>query len=222
MDTYFYFQELSNTEELIKEIPKHWERHDDLIIFPINSFSSPIWATLNPEFWHKMGKILKAERLGKKSVISNDNFRSPHVQIFLGSDNLWATRKENGIFYTWNFTKSMFSVGNISEKQRISKFNCQNQIVVDLFAGIGYFTLSYLIHSKAAHVFACEWNPEAVKALKINLQKNKVQPEKCTVLEGDNRETCPQNVADHVNLGLLPDRYSSNVFRDSKFSQNSV
>ena len=39
--------------------------------------------------------------------------------------------------------------------------------------------------------------------MKLNLTKNKVS-EKCLVLEGDNRENCPKNVADHVNLGLLP------------------
>ena len=69
--------------------------------------------------------------------------------------------------------------------------------------GIGYFTLTYLIHAKAKFVYACEWNPEAVKALKLNLVKNKVN-EKCVVLQGDNRQNCPKNVADHVNLGLLP------------------
>lgn len=39
--------------------------------------------------------------------------------------------------------------------------------------------------------------------MKLNLAKNKVQ-DKCQVLVGDNRETSPSNVADHVNLGLLP------------------
>ena len=42
----------------------------------------------------------------------------------------------------------MFSVGNITEKQRVGKFNCKGQTIVDLFAGIGYFTLSYLIHAQ--------------------------------------------------------------------------
>jgi len=42
--------------------------------------------------------------------------------------------------------------------------------VVDLFAGIGYFTLPYLVHAGALHVHACEWNPAAVEALKKNLK----------------------------------------------------
>ncbi len=44
------------------------------------------------------------------------------------------------------------------------------QVVVDLFAGIGYFTLPYLVHAGAAHVHACEWNPAAVEALRKNVK----------------------------------------------------
>ena len=29
----------------------------------------------------------------------------------------------------------MFSSGNITEKMRVAKFNCTNQVVLDLFAG---------------------------------------------------------------------------------------
>ena len=188
--------------ELSPDLPKHWEKHDDLIIFPINAFQNPIWKSIPSGFWTDLGVLLKAQRLAQKSIISDDEFRSPQIQMLLGQ-NTWATKKENGIYYTWNITKSMFSVGNITEKQRIAQFQCKGQTIVDLFAGVGYFTLTYLIHSKADFVYACEWNPEAVKALKLNLAKNKVQ-DKCQVFAGDNRDTCPQGVADHVNLGLLP------------------
>lgn len=82
-------------------------------------------------------------------------------------------------------------------------FFSPGEVVVDLYAGIGYFTLPFLVHAGAAHVYACEWNPAAVEALKRNLLLNKVQ-EKCTLLEGDNRETCPLGIADRVNLGLIP------------------
>jgi len=42
----------------------------------------------------------------------------------------------------------MFSSGNITEKLRVSKFDCTDQVVVDLYAGIGYYTLPYLVHTK--------------------------------------------------------------------------
>ena len=33
------------------------------------------------------------------------------------------------------------------------------EVVVDLYAGIGYYVLPLLVHHGAAHVHACEWNP---------------------------------------------------------------
>jgi len=54
-------------------------------------------------------------------------------------------------------------------------------------AGIGYFTLPYLVHAGAAHVYACEWNPDAVESLQKNLALNRVQ-HRCTVLFGDNKQ----------------------------------
>ena len=53
-------------------------------------------------------------------------------------------------------------------------------------------------------MFACEWNPISVTALRHNLDQMGMS-DKCTVLQGDNRIVCPKNVADRVNLGLIPE-----------------
>lgn len=51
-------------------------------------------------------------------------------------------------------------------------------------------SVSYSIHGPlrggAKHVYACEWNPNALDALRHNLQVNHVE-DRCTILEGDNR-----------------------------------
>lgn len=60
-------------------------------------------------------------------------------------------------------------------------------ILLFFFAGIGYFTLPYLIHAKASLVYACEWNPDAIEALNRTLIVNKVE-DKCIVFEGDCRK----------------------------------
>jgi tRNA wybutosine-synthesizing protein 2 len=81
----------------------------------------------------------------------------------------------------------MFCSGNISEKLRISSFDCSNEVVVDLFAGIGYFTLPYLVNARARFVHACEWNPRAVEALKRNMALNKIEATRFEIREGDCR-----------------------------------
>ena len=98
----------------------------------------------------------------------------------------------------------MFSAGNVTEKIRVANFDCRGQTVVDLFAGIGYFTLPYLLKAKCEFLHACEWNPDSILALRKNLRENGVPECKYEIHEGDNRVACPQNVADRVNLGLIP------------------
>jgi tRNA wybutosine-synthesizing protein 2 len=97
----------------------------------------------------------------------------------------------------------MFSFGNIREKIRVSRLNCENEVIVDLFAGIGYFSIPFAVHSKAKLIHCCEWNPNAIIALNKNLELNRVS-HKCVVHFGDNRLVCPTNVADRVYFGLIP------------------
>ena len=38
----------------------------------------------------------------------------------------------------------MFSSGNTTERQRMGRLQCAGETVVDLYAGIGYYTLPFL------------------------------------------------------------------------------
>ncbi|XP_038052682.1 tRNA wybutosine-synthesizing protein 2 homolog [Patiria miniata] len=187
--------------ELREEIPAVWEKHEDLVLLPQLSFRSSVWQRcLN--LWPLVARALGGQRLARKGRIKQDEFRSPRVELLLGNDG-WVEHRDNGIRYTYDVTHCMFSVGNITEKMRVAHFDCRGETVVDLYAGIGYFTLPYLVYAKAAVVHACEWNPDAVMALKKNLVLNGVQ-DRCIVHQGDNKKVCPRGVADRVNLGLIP------------------
>ncbi|XP_013389560.1 tRNA wybutosine-synthesizing protein 2 homolog [Lingula anatina] len=184
------------------DIPKHWEKHGDMVVLPDHCFKNDFWRHCGPQLWETVARILGAKRLAKKSVISQDGFRTPQVELLLGKDG-WVTHIDNQIKYSYDVTRCMFSAGNITEKLRVAHFHCEGETVVDLYAGTGYFTLPYLIHAKARLVHACEWNPDAADALRKNLHLNGVA-ERCIVHQGDNRLVCPKGVADRVNLGLIP------------------
>lgn len=66
------------------------------------------------------------------------------MEILVG-DNGWVDHRENGILYSFNATKCMFSWGNLSEKLRMGHLDCKDEVIVDLFAGIGYFVLPFLV-----------------------------------------------------------------------------
>ena len=197
-------------EEAVKEIcggrlpgdlPRRWERFSDVAIVPRGSFEGDGWPSGEP-LWEAVAGALGAKRLARMGEVSGD-FRESGVEMLLGDDD-WVVRRESGVDYGYPMTQCMFSAGNVNERRRMGEVASEGEVVVDLYAGIGYYTLPALVHGgSTAH--ACEWNPEAVKALRWGLEANGVG-DRCTIHDGDNRITAQSlgGVADRVFLGLLP------------------
>ncbi|NXP71642.1 TYW2 protein, partial [Ramphastos sulfuratus] len=214
------------SEELERDVPCAWQRHGNLVMLSEDSFRAALWEKLGPALWETVASALGAQRLARQGRVLPDGMRSPSVTLLLGQDG-WVEHMDNGIRYTFDVTKCMFSAGNITEKLRVASLPCSGEVLVDLYAGIGYFTLPYLVHAEAAFAHACEWNGHAVEALRRNLALNGVQ-DRCRVYHGDSRQVCSatqpqtpyphvaytspslsfqlelQDVADRVNLGLIP------------------
>ncbi|XP_075691726.1 tRNA wybutosine-synthesizing protein 2 homolog isoform X2 [Rhinoderma darwinii] len=177
------------TRSLERDLPHSWQQHGDMVVLSEDCFCNPIWKQLGDELWSSVACSLRVNRLAKQGRVLNDGVRSPNVTVLLGN-NGWVEHVDNGIRYTFDLTKCMFSAGNIVEKQRVASLRCSEEIVIDLYAG-------------AAFVHACEWNPDAITALQKNLDINKVS-HKCQIHEGDSSQLLLHDVADRVNLGLIP------------------
>ena len=137
--------------------------------------------------WAALARAVGARRLGVQGEVEESLHRKSTARLVwpeAGASG-WTVVRENGVLYGLDVTRSMFASGNGSEKRRVGRFDCRGQVVVDLYAGIGYFTLPYLVHAGAAHVHACEWDDDALSALRKNLIDNGVA-DRCTVHAGDN------------------------------------
>lgn len=189
--------------ELLEHLPTRWERLGDIVVLPVTCFKDTIWDTLGKEFWPIVAESLGTKRLARQGPVAPTGTRDSTLEIVFGDGGGWVDHRENGVTYSFDATKCMFSWGNLSEKLRVGRLDCRGETVVDLFAGIGYFVLPFLVRAHAKLVYACEWNPHAIEALKRNLRINSVD-NSCIVLEGDNTTTAPKGVADRVSLGLLP------------------
>lgn len=88
----------------------------------------------------------------------------------LKSTAFWCSAYQNGIYQYWAPIHTMFSRGNIKEKRRVLDFKNIN-IVIDLYAGIGYFSFSYL-KSAASSLFAWEINPWSIEGFTRGCEKN--------------------------------------------------
>tara|TARA_B100001142_G_scaffold326065_1_gene380834 strand:+ start:1326 stop:2438 length:1113 start_codon:yes stop_codon:yes gene_type:complete len=194
-------------EHVLELIPTKWERLDDLILFPKEAFTESDWVDIIEDgfdFYEQIAQVLQARRIGRQQPIANDTIRSSQMELLLG-DSGWVEVKDNGLFYGFDACKVMYSSGNVTERHRMGSLNAEGEIIVDAFAGIGYYSLPLLVHGKATHVHACELNPESIKALKWAARKNNVS-KSITIHEGNNQSTLPnlRGIADRVLLGLLP------------------
>ncbi|XP_027746223.1 tRNA wybutosine-synthesizing protein 2 homolog isoform X2 [Empidonax traillii] len=190
------------SEEMERDVPRAWQRHGDLVLLSEDSFKAALWESLGPALWETVASALGARRVARQGRVLPDGMRTPSVTLLLGQDG-WVEHVDNGIRYTFDVTKCMFSPGNITEKLRVASLPCSGEVVVDLYAGIGYFTLPFLVHAGAAFVHACEWNVHAVEALRRALALNGVQ-DRCRIHHGDSRQLELRDTADRVNLGLIP------------------
>lgn len=186
------------------EIPKKWERFSDIAILPSGSFRDEDWEDIvGPDLWKAVARGLNVERLGVMGEVTG-KIRKSGVEMLLGDDD-WVVRRENGVDYGYHVTKCMFSAGNVNERRRMGEIARRGEVVVDLFAGIGYYSLPILVHSEVEHVHCCEWNNDAVESLEWGIERNNVSS-LCTVHRGDNREASKSigKVANRVIMGLLP------------------
>jgi len=171
---------------------------------------------LNP-LLHKK-KILIAEKYSDllprvKSVYLNSGrvkgqFRTPeNIEFLVGIDNPIVKHKEHEVIYKFDITKIMFSMGNLSERRFLATLVKEGEVIVDMFAGIGYFSLPIAKHSKPKKIFSIELNPDSFKYLTENIKLNHFE-DIITPINGDSKI----EVIKLSNLGLKADRVIMGVF----------
>jgi tRNA G37 N-methylase Trm5 len=191
-----YFERLL---PLMDQPPSKWNILGNLVIFPKGS------CTGEEEYdWGKIAQVFGCKKIGIQDEINPGELRRSQLKLIHGNDG-WVSHQENFVIYEFDASKVMFSSGNITERRRMGQMDCEGEIIVDAYCGIGYYSIPFLARANAAHVHACEMNPDSIEALNKGLLCNRIQ-EKCTIHQGDNQSTLPnlREIADRVILGLIP------------------
>ncbi|KAK7195262.1 Met-10+ like-protein/Methyltransferase domain containing protein [Novymonas esmeraldas] len=112
---------------------------------------------------------------------------------------------ENGVLYSFDVSRVMFSSGNTTERMHFGAVAATGDVVVDMFAGIGYFTLPLAMHGGVAAIHALEKNPDSVDFIRLNAVLNRVDHLIHPVC-GDNREVGEAllGTCDRVLMGYIP------------------
>jgi tRNA wybutosine-synthesizing protein 2 len=129
-------------------------------------------------------------------------FREPEVSLILG-DRTQTIHTENGVKFFLDVAKVMFSKGNAGERKRLIPLVKDGETIVDMFAGIGYFSLPIAKHARPGKIVAVEKNVTAFRFLKDNIKINNASMD---AIWGDCRDFSDsvRNFADRVIMGYFP------------------
>lgn len=127
--------------------------------------------------------------------------REPEVKVLFG-DGTETIHKENHCLFKMDVSKVMWSKGNTGERKRMSTMPEDGETIVDMFAGIGYFSIPMAVHSKPAKIYSVEINPVSYNYLCQNTVLNRVEDVVKPIL-GDCREAAPRRIADRVLMGYI-------------------
>lgn len=197
---------------LLEDLPTGWTRLGEVVVIRLPE------SLQGREETQRVAAVY-AEELDVRSVLhlegSHGERREPRTRLLWGEKDTETVHREHGITYRLDPSEVMFSAGNKSERHRLRKVLEPSETVVDLFAGIGYFSLP--LAQAGARVIACEINPTAASYLEANAEANDLT-ERIDIREGDCRKQAPENVADRVMMGYLPgtDRYLACALRALK------
>jgi tRNA wybutosine-synthesizing protein 2 len=129
--------------------------------------------------------------------------RTPIAHLIAGDPNTETTHREYECQYKLDALKLMFSLGNSWERIRISQLVSAGETVVDMFAGVGQFTIPIAVKAEPGKIYSFELNPDAYRYLLENIRLNHVE-EKVIPIMDDCRRSLSYGLegkADRVVMG---------------------
>ncbi len=186
----------------LEELGKVYNSFDvigDIAIIKINSFQ-------NAEAIAK--QIISSQRkiktvLTPTTRITGD-FRVRELKHLAGENKTITSHKESGCIFKVNVEKCFFSPRLSYEHLRIAKLVRSGETVVNMFAGVGCFSIIIAKTVNQTKLYSIDINPAAIQCMEENVRLNKVGGSVYPML-GDAKEIINsklQGVADRVLMPL--------------------
>lgn len=131
-------------------------------------------------------------------------FRLRRLTHVAGENKTSTVHKEYGCLFSVDVEKCYFSPRLSHERMRIAGMVPPNETVVNMFAGVGCFSIIIAKHVSATKVFSIDVNPAAIQFMQQNIRLNRVY-DKVMPLLGDSRAIVNsrlRRVADRVLMPL--------------------
>jgi tRNA (guanine37-N1)-methyltransferase len=132
------------------------------------------------------------------------DFRVRELRHIAGENKTATTHKESGCTFSVDVEKCFFSPRLSHEHKRIAQLVLPGEVVVNMFAGVGCFSILITKTQSQSKVYSIDINPTAVECMEENVKINDVCSQVFPML-GDSKDiiqTQLQGVADRVLMPL--------------------
>ena len=146
-------------------------------------------------------KRLKAVWRQTSSV--SGNFRLRGLEFVLGERKTITLHKEHGCIFKVDLEKCYFSPRLSYERMRIAEQIQPAEVILNMFAGVGCYSIMIAKHSKPEKIFSIDINPVAIQYMQENIRLNKVE-EKIIPVQGDAKKVIEERLQNVADLVLMP------------------
>jgi len=120
-----------------------------------------------------------------------------------GEKKTQTVHKEFGCLYKVDLAKVYFSPRLQHERARISGLVQPGEAVLNMFAGVGCFSIMIARSSKAAKIYSVDLNPDCVLLMAENARLNKVE-DRIVPIQGDAKDVVDSGGMPSADRVLLP------------------
>jgi tRNA (guanine37-N1)-methyltransferase len=177
-----YRDQLELPAELMDKLPRSFDQIGTIAIVKINDDLQ--------DFKTQIGEAILKTQSNLKTVAMDfgvqGKLRVRKLEILAGEPNTETTHVEYGIKLYLDVAKAYFSPRLSSEHNRITKLIEPGEVVLDMFAGVGPFSIMIAKLSEAKQIFSIDLNRDAIEYLIKNIDMNKVT--NIFPMEGDARD----------------------------------
>jgi len=191
------------TPQESEQLISAFDQIGDIIIVRIPDLLLPKKKLIGETLLNEV-KVIKSV-FYQASPVEGD-FRTRNLEILAGEDKTETEYKEFGCRFTVDVANAFFSPRLSTERERIANLVRDGEILVNMFAGVGMFSIM-AAKKKKCTVYSIDINPIASKLCEKNIELNKTLG-KVISINGEASKIIDQELQDKADrtLMLLPER----------------
>ena len=188
--------------DLHDKLPKKWKKIGDIIIIDFKDIDKDKKKGIAKIY----AEELRVKTVIQKSSVSGELRKPTNANLLYGNETITEI-SEYGVKYKLDLAEIMWSPGNtgwrsaLAGPEKVSDFYSFNKpkVIIDYFAGIGYFAIQMAKGYPKSKIIAVDKNPKSIKYLAMNCIENGI--ENIEIINDDCRNITSK--ADVIHLGYI-------------------